>query len=47
MSPMILLKWPALFQRIVKIGMNGLINVGVYIDDILLFSKKHFERKKN
>jgi hypothetical protein len=36
MSPDGLLECPALFQRLVKMDMNGLINVIVYIDNTLL-----------
>ena len=43
MSPMGLLGCPASFQRLVELAMSGLINVIVYIDDLLLHSKSHAE----
>jgi putative transposase len=43
MSPMGLLGCPASFQRLVEMAMKGLVNVIVYIGDILLHSKNHFE----
>jgi hypothetical protein len=46
MSPMGLLGCPASFQRLVEIITNGLINVIVYIDDIQLHSRNHFEQKE-
>ena len=45
-SPMGLLGCPASFQRLVEMAMQGLINVIVYIDDILLHSKTHLEHRK-
>ena len=44
-SPMGLLGCPASFQRLVEMAMQGLINVIVYIDDILLHSKTHEEHR--
>ena len=44
-SPMGLLGCPASFQRLVEMAMHGLINVIVYIDDILLHSKSHAEHR--
>ena len=44
-SPMGLLGCPASFQRLVELAMQGLINVIVYIDDILLHSKTHEEHR--
>jgi hypothetical protein len=41
MSPMGLLGCPGSFQRLLEMGMYGLVNVIVYIDDILLHSKNH------
>ena len=38
-SPMGLLGCPASFQRLVELAMQGLVNVIVYIDDLLLHSK--------
>jgi hypothetical protein len=46
MSPMGLLGCPASFQRLVEMAMKGLVNVIVYIDDILLHSKNHFEHRE-
>ena len=46
MSPMGLLGCPASFQRLVELAMSGLINVIVYIDDLLLHSKSHAEHQK-
>jgi hypothetical protein len=45
-SPMGLLGCPASFQRLVEMATNGLINVIVYIDDILLYWKNHFEHRE-
>ena len=44
-SPMGLLGCPASFQRLVELAMAGLINVIVYIDDILLHSNSHAEHR--
>ena len=33
------------FQRLVKMAMTGLINVIIYIDDILLHLRNHFEHR--
>ena len=46
MSPMGLLGCPASFQRLVELAMKGLINVIVYIDDLLLHSKSHADHKE-
>ena len=46
MSPMGLLGCPASFQRLVELAMKGLINVIVYIDDLLLHSKSHNEHRE-
>jgi hypothetical protein len=46
MSPMGLLGCPASFQRLVEMAMKGLINVIVYIDDLLLHSKTHTEHRE-
>jgi hypothetical protein len=46
MSPMGLLGCPASFQRPVEMAIKGLVNVIVYIDDILLHSIKHFDHKQ-
>jgi hypothetical protein len=40
-----LLGCPASFQRLVELAMKGLVNVIVYIDDILLHSKTHQEHR--
>jgi hypothetical protein len=45
-SPMGLLGCPALFQRLVEMAMKGLVNVIVYIDDILLHFSNHFDYKQ-
>ena len=45
-SPMGLLGCPASFQRLVELAMAGLVNVIVYIDDILLHSKNHAEHRQ-
>ena len=44
-SPMGLLGCQASFQRLVEMAMHGLINVIVYIGDILLHSKFHAEHR--
>jgi transposase InsO family protein len=44
-SPMGLLGCPASFQRLVELAMKGLVNVIVYIDDLLLHSKTHKEHR--
>jgi hypothetical protein len=44
-SPMGLLGCPASFQRLVELAMKGLVIVIVYINDILLHSKTHPERR--
>ena len=44
-SPMGLLGCPASFQRLVELAMKGLVNVIVYIDDLLLHSKTHQEHR--
>ncbi len=41
MSPMGLLGCPASFQRLVEAAMNGLENVLVYIDDLLVHTASH------
>jgi hypothetical protein len=46
MSPMGLLQCPASFQRLVEMAMKGLVIVIVYIDDILLHSRNHFEHRE-
>ena len=46
MSPMGLLGCPASFQRLVELAMTGMINLIVYIDDLLLHSKSHDEHKE-
>ena len=46
MSPMGLLGCPASFQRLVELAMTGMINVIVYIDDLLLHSKSHDEHRE-
>ena len=43
MSPMVLLGCPASFQRQVELAMKVLVNVIVYMDDLLLHSKSHTE----
>ena len=45
-SPMGLLGCPASFQRLVELAMKGLVNVIVYIDDLLLHSKTHDEHRQ-
>ena len=45
-SPMGLLGCPASFQRLVELAMQGLVNVIVYIDDLLLHSKTHEEHRQ-
>ena len=45
MSPMGMLGCPASFQSLVELAMKGLINVIVYIDDLLHHSKSHAEHK--
>jgi hypothetical protein len=47
MSPMGLLGCPASFQRLVEMAMKGVVNLIVYIDDILLHSKNHFDHKQH
>jgi hypothetical protein len=42
-SPMGVLGCPASFQQLVEFAMKGLVNVIVYIDEILLHSKTHQE----
>jgi hypothetical protein len=37
---------PASFQRLVELAMRGLLNVMVYIDDLLVHSKNHAEHKE-
>jgi hypothetical protein len=44
-SPMGLLGCPASLQRLVELDMKGLVNLIVYIDNILLHSKTHHEHK--
>jgi hypothetical protein len=46
MSPMGLLGCPAWFQRLVEMVMKFLLNVIVYIDDILLHSRNYFVYKQ-
>jgi hypothetical protein len=46
MSSMGLLGCPASFQRLVEMAMKGLVNMTMYIDDILLHSKTHFDHKQ-
>ncbi len=46
MSPMGRLGCPASFQRLVEMAMKGLVNMIVYIDDILLHSRNHFDHKQ-
>ena len=46
MSPMSLLGCPASFQRLVELAIKGLINIIVYIDDLLLHSKNHFKHRE-
>jgi hypothetical protein len=46
MSPMGMLGCPASFQRLVEMAIKGLVNTIVYIDDILLHSKTHFDHKQ-
>ena len=41
-----LLGLSASFQRLVELGMKGLVNVIVYIDDLLLHSKTQEEHRK-
>ena len=43
MGPMGLLGCPASFQRLVELAMAGLVNIIVYIDDLLVHSKSHPE----
>ena len=45
-SLMGLLGCPASFQRLVKLALQGLVNVIVYIDDLMLHSKTHPEHRK-
>ena len=45
-SPMGLLGCPASFQRLVELAMQGLVNVIVYIDNLLLHSKTHEEHRQ-
>ena len=44
-SPMGLLGCPASCQRLVKLAMRWLVNVIVYIDDLLVHSKNHAEHQ--
>jgi hypothetical protein len=37
---------PVSFQRLVEMAMKGQVNVIVYIDDILLHSRNHFDHKQ-
>jgi hypothetical protein len=46
MSPMGLLGYPASFLRLLEMAMKGLVNVIVYIDNILLHLKNHFEHQE-
>jgi hypothetical protein len=46
MSPVGLLGCPASFQRLAEMAMKGLINVIVYINDILLHSRNHFKHRE-
>jgi hypothetical protein len=46
MSPMGLPGCPASFQRLVEMAMKSLVNAIVYIDDILLHSRNHFDHKQ-
>jgi hypothetical protein len=46
MSPTGLLGCLALFQRLVEMAIKGLVNIIVYIDDILLHSRTHFDHKQ-
>jgi hypothetical protein len=46
MSPMGLLCCPASYQSPVEMAMKGLVNMIVYIDDIILHSKSHFDHKQ-
>jgi hypothetical protein len=41
-----LLGCPASFQRLVELAMRGLINVIVYIDNLLVHSRNHAEHQK-
>ncbi len=45
-SPMGLLGCPASFQRLVELAMRGLVNIIVYIDDLLVHSKSHAEHQE-
>ena len=45
MSLMGLLGCPASFQRLVEVALKGLVNVIVYINDLLLHSKSHIEHR--
>ena len=45
-SPMGLLGCPASFQRLVEAVVAGLINIIVYIDDLLVHSKTHGQHRK-
>ena len=46
MNPMGLLSYPASFQRLVELAIKGLVNVIMYIDDLLLHSKLHTEHRE-
>ena len=46
MSPMGLLGCPASFQRLVEAAMKGLVNIIVYIDDILLHTSTHQQHRE-
>ena len=45
MKQMGLLGCPASFQILVELAMKGLVNVIVYIDDLILHSKSHTEHR--
>jgi hypothetical protein len=45
-SPMGLLGCPASFQRLVELAMRGLVNVIVYIDDLLVHSKNYADHQE-
>jgi hypothetical protein len=42
-----LLGCPASFQRLVELAMRGLVNVIVYIDNLLVSSKNHAEHQEH
>jgi hypothetical protein len=44
--PIGLLGCPARFQRLVELAMGGLINVIIYMDDLVLHSKNHAEQQE-